>query len=284
MMLKSVSRQICLPILHAASSAGSLRVLRGRLREAAATYEQVLHLVPEQEVLRVLVGSAGYYFGLGDLLREWNDLDAAERFLAQGMELVRGTLTVAAHVVTQGYATQARLQQARGDYHGAIATLDAFEQLARERHFISDVGVHMAAVRTQVELAQGNLKASVRWVDASGLTASDEDLSYPHEREYLTLVRVRIAQGRADPVGSFLQDALHLLDRLLTDAEIKARMSSVLEILVLRALALHAQSDRAGALSTLERALMFAEPEGYVRLFVDEGAPMLTLLRQAHAH
>jgi len=261
-----------------------LQVLQGRLRQAATTYEQMVHVVPGQEMLQVLVGSAGYYFGLGDLLREWNDLDAAERFLAQGMELVRGTLTVAAHVVTQGYATQARLQQASGDYHGAIATLDAFAQLARERHFISDVGVHMAAVRTQVELAQGNLKASVRWVDASGLTASDEDLSYPHEREYLTLVRVRIAQGRADPVGSFLQDALHLLDRLLTDAEIKARMSSVLEILVLRALALHAQSDRAGALSTLERALMFAEPEGYVRLFVDEGAPMLTLLRQAHAH
>ncbi len=345
-MLKSVSRQICLPILHAASSAETLelvpetevllrssaatgpahaflvsgdvtqevedlveataaplratgdlfalltsmtllarlQVLQGRLRQAATTYEQMVHVVPGQEMLQVLVGSAGYYFGLGDLLREWNDLDAAERFLAQGMELVRGTLTVAAHVVTQGYATQARLQQASGDYHGAIATLDAFAQLARERHFISDVGVHMAAVRTQVELAQGNLKASVRWADASGLTASDEDLSYPHEREYLTLVRVRIAQGRADPVGSFLQDALHLLDRLLTDAEIKARMSSVLEILVLRALALHAQSDRAGALSTLERALMFAEPEGYVRLFVDEGAPMLTLLRQAHAH
>jgi LuxR family maltose regulon positive regulatory protein len=52
---------------------------------------------------------------------------------------------------------------------------------------------------------------------------------------------------------------------------------------VLRALAFHAQGDRVEALSALERALLLAEPEGYIRLFVDEGAPMLALLRLAHA-
>ena len=82
---------------------------------------------------------------------------------------------------------------------------------------------------------------------------------------------MRIAQGRDDPASPFLQDALHLLDRLLRDAEPKARMGSVLEILVLRALALEAHGDRTSALSTLERALVLAEPEGYIRLFVDEG-------------
>jgi len=259
-----------------------LQVLQGRARQAAVTYEQVLEVVPGQDMLRVLVGSAGYYFGLGDLLREWNNLDAAERFLAQGMELVRGTLTVAAHVVTQGYTLQARLQQARGDYHGAIATLDAFAHLAGERHFVSGLVAHVAAVRTQVKLAQGDLKASIRWADASGLSASDDELSYPYEREYLTLVRVRIAQGRTDPAGSFLQDASHLLNRLLADAEAKARMSSVLEILVLHALSFHAQGKLPAALSTLERALTLAEPQGYIRLFVDEGVPMLTLLHHAH--
>ncbi len=76
---------------------------------------------------------------------------------------------------------------------------------------------------------------------------------------------------------------MRLLDRLLKDAEAKARLNSVLHILVLRTLALEAQGDRTSALSTLERALVLAEPEGYIRLFVDEGAPMLALLRQAHA-
>jgi LuxR family transcriptional regulator, maltose regulon positive regulatory protein len=95
-------------------------------------------------------------------------------------------------------------------------------------------------------------------------------------------VRVRIAQGRDDPAAPFLQDVLHLLDRLLLDAETKARMGSALEILVLRALALEAQGDRTSALSTLERALVLAEPEGYIRLFVDEGPPGLALLRHAY--
>jgi len=261
-----------------------LQVLQGQLRKAATTYEEVVRVVPEQNALRTLSGGATYYFGMGDVLREWNRLDEASRYLLEGMELLRGTQTVFADEVTLGHLALARLQRARGEYGRAIMTLESFTQLARERHFVLHLLTRGAAVRVQIEPAQGNLAAALRWREGCGLSTDDEDLSYSREGEYLTLARVRIAQGRADPAGSFLQDALHLLDRLLTDAEVKARMSSVLEILVLRALALHAQSDRAGALSTLERALMFAEPEGYVRLFVDEGAPMLTLLRQAQAH
>ena len=142
----------------------------------------------------------------------------------------------------------------------------------------------MAAVRAQLDLAQGNLSAAIRWANGSGLSAEDGDLPYPRESEYLTLARVRIAQARSDPAALFLQQTLSLLDRLRESAEAKARTGSVLEILALRALALEACGDRTGALSTLEQALVLAEPEGYIRLFVDEGAPMLALLRQAQAH
>ena len=266
-----------------------LQVLQGRLRQAATTYEQVVHVVPGQEMLHVLVGSAGYYFGMGDLLREWNELDEASRHLSQGMELVRGTLTVDAHVVTQGYTALARLQMARRDASLALATLDAFTQLASLRHFVPHLVAHGLAVRAQVELAQDHLAAAIRWADASGLSTED-DLSYLHEREYLTLARVRIAQGRNDPAGHansgtspFLRDALHLLERLLEDAEARARRGSALEILLLRALAFAAQAHRKEALASLERALLLSEPEGYIRLFLDEGEPMLALLRQAHA-
>jgi LuxR family transcriptional regulator, maltose regulon positive regulatory protein len=261
-----------------------LHILQGRLREAAATYEQVLHLVPEQEVLRFLVGSAAYYFGQGDLLREWNDLDAAERFLAQGMELVRGTLTVDALVVTLGYTALARLKQARGEYNAALATLDALARLSHERHYVLHLLAYQAAVRAQLELAQGKRASAIHWLGKSGLSTADADLSYLREREYLTLVRVRIEEGRADPAGTFLQDAQGLLARLQTTAEAKARMGSVLEILLLRALAFDAQGNRTQALASLERALLLAEPEGYIRLFVDEGEAMAALLRQAHAH
>jgi LuxR family maltose regulon positive regulatory protein len=122
----------------------------------------------------------------------------------------------------------------------------------------------------------------VRWIEASGLSAED-DLACPHEREYLTFARVRIAQGREEPAGPFLSEALRLLARLRADAEAKSRMGSTLEILLLQALALSAQGKGAAALPVLERTLTLAEPEGYIRLFVDEGTPMVTLLRQAHA-
>src|SRR6516162_5260750 len=101
-----------------------------------------------------------------------------------------------------------------------------------------------AAVQAQLELAQGNLAAATRWADNSGLSAQDVDLTYPREGEYLALARVRITQARDDPATPLLQDALHLLDRLLQNAEDKARLGSVLEILVLRALALEVQGDR----------------------------------------
>jgi LuxR family maltose regulon positive regulatory protein len=260
-----------------------LHVLQGRLRQAAATYAQVVQAVPRPEVLQTAPSSVFYHFGLGDLLREWNDLDAAEHHLAQGMALVNETLTLEPFVAVLGYTALARLLQARGNIPAALATLDALAQLAEGRHFAPHLVTQGAAVRAHLELAQGDVAAAIRWADSSGLSAEDADLSYPREGAYLALVRVRIAQGRDDPANCSLQDVLGLLDRLLQDAEPKARLGSVLQILVLRALALEAQGDRTSALSTLEQALLLAEPEGYIRLFVDEGASMLALLRQARA-
>jgi ATP/maltotriose-dependent transcriptional regulator MalT len=260
-----------------------LHILQGRLRQAAATYAQVLQAGPRPEVLQNAIGSLSYYFGLGHLLREWNDLDAAERHLVQGIAMLKEAQTVRPFETTLGYTTLARLEQARGENHAAFAALDVLAQLAKQRHFAPHLVTQEATVRAQLELAQGNLTAAVRWADATGLSTYDEDLPYPREGEYLALARVRIAQGRDDPAAPFLLDVLHLLDRLRQDAEPKARMGSVLEIIVLRALALEAQGNRKEALATLERALMLAEPEGYIRLFVDEGAPMQALLRLARA-
>jgi LuxR family maltose regulon positive regulatory protein len=260
-----------------------LYVLRGKLRQAAATYAQVVQAVPRPEVLQTLFTSLSYYFGLGDLLRERNELDAAERYLVQGMVMVKEALTVEPLAAILGYTALARLQQARGNSHEALATLDGLVQLAEQRHFAPYLMTQEAAVRAQLELAQGNLAAAIHWADSSGLSTNDDDPGYPREGEYLALARVCIAQTWEDPEIPLLQEVLHLLNRLLRDAEAKARLDSVLEILVLRALALEAQGDRTSALSTLERVLVLAAPEGYMRLFVDEGTPMLALLRQAYA-
>src|SRR5207249_525027 len=144
-----------------------------------------------------------YYFILGDLLREWNQLDRAEEHLVRGMDLVKEAQTADAEMIMRGYMALARLQQARGQSDLALATLDAFIQMARQSSFAPVLLVHGAAVYAQIELAQGNLAAAVHWAESSKLSAHDE-LRYPREQEYFTLVRVRIAQGRESPTGPFL--------------------------------------------------------------------------------
>jgi LuxR family transcriptional regulator, maltose regulon positive regulatory protein len=252
---------------------------QGWLRQAAATYREAAQVMPDRVMLQAMPYGANYYFGLGKLLWEWNDLDAAAALLLQGREMVRGKQLAEAGAVVRGYVALARLQWTRGAHDAAIAMLHEFEVLAHERHYVPQLLPRIAAAQAELALLQSDLDAAVQWAETSGLRP-DDALSYPRELEYLTLARVRIAQARHDQSGSYRSDALYLLDRLLDAAEGGGRTNSVIEILILRALVFHAQGDAQSALAGLERALALAAPEGYVRIFVDEGVPMAALLAQ----
>jgi len=273
-----------------------LQALQGRYKQAAVTYAEVVQLVKRPEQVQILADSPAYSFGLGELLREWNELEAAEHHLARGMDLIRGMGSIDADKVWLGYAALARLRQAQGKDDQALATLDAFMQWAQQRHVAPVLLAQCAVLRAQLELMRGQLQAARHWADCSGLSAND-DLrylpprqdspiyrGYLREREYLTLARVRIAEERVSPTETGLWAVLGLLERLLGEAEANMRMPSVLEILLLRALALEVRGDRTGALAALGRVLALAEPEGYLRLFLDEGPPMLALLHEAQQH
>jgi LuxR family transcriptional regulator, maltose regulon positive regulatory protein len=266
-----------LAYLGALLNIAELQVVQGRLRQAAANYREAAHVALGTGGLQMLVGSPAYSFGMADLLREWNDLAGAEQHMAQGMELIQGALTVHADVAALGYITQARLQQAGGDPAGAQAALATFVDLARQRHFDDLVMARALAAQAQLAILDGNLPAAIQWMLDCGIRPSD-DLSYGREVEYLTLARVLIAQRRSDPAGGFIHDALDLLERLRQAAATGGRMRAVIESHMLQALALDTQGDQNAALTTLAQALTLAAPEGYVRLFVDEGAPMNVLL------
>jgi LuxR family maltose regulon positive regulatory protein len=131
----------------------------------------------------------------------------------------------------------------------------------------------LAAWQARVWLAQGQLEAASQWVGERGLDA-DRDSPYARETEYITLARILIAQGRPS-------EATALLDRLLKAAETGGRTSKVIEILNLQALSFQAQDNTDQAIRRLEEALTLAEPEGFIRVFVDEGPPMARLLYEA---
>jgi LuxR family maltose regulon positive regulatory protein len=209
-----------------------------------------------------------------------NQLDAAEQHLRAGMERALGGLTTNASFFRSGSIALARLQQARNDPAGAHATLERLAELGRQRGFDPLVLAQGRAAQARLWLAQGELDAAIGWAETSGLRA-DERLGFPREQEQLTLARVLIARGRADRSDVALHDALALLGRLLAAAEAGERTGGAIEILTLRALALQACGHTAGAQAALERSLSLAAPEGYLRLFLDEGAPMRALLRVA---
>jgi LuxR family transcriptional regulator, maltose regulon positive regulatory protein len=141
----------------------------------------------------------------------------------------------------------------------------------------------VAALKTRVWVAQGRLTEALGWTRERGLSAHD-DLSYLREFEHITLARVLLARYKSDREERYIHEAMGLLERLLIAAEEGGRMGSVIEILVLQALAHEAQGNIPPALTPLERALTLAEPEGYLRIFVDEGTPMAQLLSEAAVH
>ena len=173
-----------------------LHVLQGRLRQAAATYAQVVQAVPRPEVLQTLFTSFYYYFGLGDLLREWNDLDAAERHLVQGMALVKETLTV------EPFAGDAGLHcsgpPAAGTWQHPCSPRDpgrfgAIGRAAPLRCSPADPGGCSAgAARAGTGQPGGSYSLGGQPVACPPRMTTCAILS---EGEYLALARVRIAQG-----------------------------------------------------------------------------------------
>jgi LuxR family maltose regulon positive regulatory protein len=135
----------------------------------------------------------------------------------------------------------------------------------------------VAAVKARVWIRQGRLVEALGWAHERGLSVGDE-LSYLREFEHITLARLLIARHRSDRGESALLELKALLDRLQQAAEQGRRPGSLVEVLVLQALAHQVQGDAIRARAPLERALTLAEAEGYVRIFLDEGATMRTLL------
>ena len=243
---------------------------RGRLREAVSAYQQVLQLATNREALPI--GTSDLYRGLSELLCEQGDLDNAVQNLLTAQKV--GELSTLTGWLHRLGVAQARLMAAQGDLSGALDLLDEAER-QYVRNPLPDQPI--AAMKARVWIRQGRLSEALTWAREQGLSP-DDDLHYLREFEHLTFARVLIARYRIARDEGSVRAALRLLDRLLQAAEDGGRTGSVIEVLMLQALAYHAQGNTPSAITSLERALSLAEPEGYVRLFVDEGEAMRLLI------
>ena len=243
---------------------GEVQRARGNLDAALATYRQALDAAGE----RGQTAHAGLaHVGLAQVLYEQNELTAALDHATRGVTLCR-QLAFTPPLAT-GLAVVARIRHAQGDAAGALEAVREAGQAGLSPQVIALLNP-VPSQRARLLLAQGDVRAAAEWTTACGLSPDDEP-DYPQEPAYLVLTRVLLAQNDPGP-------ALALLQRLLDAAASQGRTASIIEIQALRALALAACGDHAGALSTLTEALTLARRHGYVRVIADEGAPMRALL------
>jgi LuxR family maltose regulon positive regulatory protein len=262
-------------VVSGTSVLADIRTAQGRLHEAMRTYEQALQLAAEQGE-PVPRGTADLYVGLSELHREHDDLNAATQHLLTSKEL--SERTGLPHNRSRWCVAMARIREAQGDLEGSLDLLDEAERLY-VRDFFPNVRP-VAALKARVWVAQGKLGEALGWAHEHGLSAED-DLSYLREFEHMTLARMLLAQSRSDRGDRPIREAMGLLERLLQAAGEGQRTGCTIEILVLESLAHQTRGEITAALVPLEHALTLAEPEGYVRIFVDEGPPMAALLEAA---
>ncbi len=267
------------PAIGGAIVLADIQIAQGCLHEAMTTYERGLQWATEPGAPALGVrGAADMYVGMSALHREHNDLEIATQHLLTSQAL--GELAGMPQNPYRWCAAMARIREAQGDLDGALDLLDQAGRLY-DANFSPNVRP-IATRKTRVWVAQGRLNEALGWAREQGLSVENE-LSYLNEFDHITLARVLLARYQSDHADGSVSEVMGLLERLLKAAEEGGRKGSVIEILVLQALAYHAQGDLPAALLPLQHALALAEPEGYVRMFLDEGSSMMQLLREASA-
>jgi LuxR family transcriptional regulator, maltose regulon positive regulatory protein len=235
----------------ATNDLGYVEEIQNQLPQAVKTYQHALKLFGDQPVPHAWQA----FLGLARISYEWNDLEAAEQYGQQSLQLARRyEATIDRFVISEVFL--ARLKLARGDVAGAAAMLAQTERSVRENNFVfrePDV----AAAQVMVLLKQGKLATAA---DLAGKYALP-----------LSQARVFLAQGE-------ISEALALLEPLHRQMEAKGWADELLKVMVLQTIVLHAHGEKDKAVILLSDTLALAEPGGCVRIFIDEGEPMRLLI------
>jgi LuxR family transcriptional regulator, maltose regulon positive regulatory protein len=240
------------------------------------TYKQGLQWATKKG--RVLQGAADMHVGMSSLHFERNDLQTAAQCLLTSQSL--GELAALPQNPYRWRAAMARIRQAQGDLDGALELLEEAERVY-DGNFSPNVRP-VATRKVRVWLAQGRIGDALNWARECGHSVDDK-LTYLHEFDHITLARVLLACQQHNRADVVVAEIMKFLERLLKAAEESGRMGSAIEIIILQALAYHMQGSLPAAFLPLQRALTLAEPQGYIRIFLDEDKSMLELLREASA-
>ncbi len=259
-------------VILGSSNIAEILIEQGQLELAASRFSEMLQEATSGDrkspwVDRVLSG-------LSRISYERNDLTLAARYAHECVELCQqsGNREFAA----VGQVVLVRVEGLQGHLDRAMEAMHAAVVIAHGKDISPRWSLWVQCALAELWLAQGNFQQVAQFLKTENIS-SDTDISYAQEPVFLVLLRMFLAQGE-------YERGLALSERLLQQAEATRRTGMVIETLVLRALGFQGKRDLVQALSTLERAIAIAEPEGYVRVFLDEGEPLTRLLYQAQVH
>ena len=259
-------------IIIANSNLGDILMEQGQLQRAGDLYTRTLQMAVRPDGQRSPLAE-NLCAGLGRLAYEYNQLNVADQYIHECIDLCRqwGALDLQA----MACAMLTRLEQARGNSEAALEAAREAELLAGEHPLSSRRSIQLKSDLARYYLDQGNLEKLSQLIRENALSIKD-GIPYQRLPEYVILLRTLLAQNDHEA-------ALLLANRMLKQAEQTGRQALVIEVRNLRALAFQGKKDTEQALATLEKALALAQPEGYVRSFLDEGEAMTRLLCQAQS-
>jgi LuxR family maltose regulon positive regulatory protein len=257
----------------AKSNLADVLIEQGELHQSARIYAETLQSARRPDGQELPIADR-LFAGLGSISYEWNHLEAADQHTQRCIELCQQWGN--SNLLAKSYVMLAWLEQARANLKKGQEAMHAAELMLSEQRLSPRRSNLVKLALAHWWIIQGSLERASYMVERLGVTIDDE-IPYAREPEYLLLLRLLLAQGEHDAARS-------LAERLLHMAEAAKRVGRVIEILVLQALILQGKKDIDQALAVLGKAFSLAEPEGYVRVFLDEGAPMVKLLYQAKSH
>ncbi len=271
------SPQLRFMSVHPFGALADLALRQGRLRDADGSWRKALAVIQEPENWGHLeLPVIGWvYIRMGELLYERNELAEAWEYLSQGLE--RAELGGDVRALIAGYLLAGRVKLTEGNIETAAEYLERVRPLVEKASF-PDWTSRFERFQLELWLAQDRLRAAVDWADEM---LRGDTLEGRPESEVAQLAMARVLIVKGDMPS--LVRALTLLERLLQAAVAEGRTGIQIEALALQALIYWKRGQQADAMTTLERALRLAEPEGYVRLFADHGLPIARLLQEARS-
>ncbi len=248
-----------------------IRLMQGRLHEAADLCRENLKPLNNKGTKNFYMAGS-FHIILGEVLREWNDLDEAETQIRAGIKINEPWQMISADAL--GYGALARVQEAQGNIAGAIATLGTLETMFTDRTKPPDWEAELRSLKVRLWLTSGELGRAVDWAAHFPIPPTPQPLQ---ETDLLTAARVRMAEKN-------YQEARLLLEALNRAPGIEKRVNRKIKIDLLMACALAGQNQMSQAFQLLETGLSRAKPDGLIRVFLDIGQPMQSLLARWLAH